>query len=673
MVAAVINIKTFVRTKLILPPTISQFEQEYLARANKLGLAFLYLHLPVFVLIAWANDTNPTYAGVLTTLVLLGPLTAFAGLANPRHVSVVYAIAAMALGALLVHFGQGPMQIEMHFYFLVLIAMLGIYGNPAVILAAVVAVVLHHAVGWFIARESVFASSAPLKVVAVHAVFVAVEATGAIFIARTFFDNVIGLERIVAVRTEEVAAKERDLQMILDHVEYGFCMIRRDASLLSGRSAALEKWFGDVDGKTKTIFDLFARRDAEFAAKSQVGWAQVEDGFLPPQLTLGQMPRELVNGPRVFDIVYKPIRGNDDEIYLVIITDVSAMRAHEIAEQERAELFHVIERLLADRTAFFDFCDEASLLVAAIKDRKANADDRKRAIHTLKGNAMIFGIESVARVCESLETQLTDGGEMSSSLRKKLDRRWTDLIGMIEPIAGADRSMIQLSRTEHAALEEAAAAGELSFDQVVERVHAWKLQPIQQRLDLCAEHLRRLAGQREVGIEVRAHGHDLRIESQAWSSFWNAFIHVLRNVVSHGIESLDERMAAGKPADAQVRLESWLEGDELWFEVRDDGPGIDWTKIAERAAERGLAHATPSDLEHALFADGVSTAGEVDGLAGRGVGTSAVLAATKGLGGRVVIESDRGKGTTFRFIFPRSAMDPTAAESANSIRTLLVA
>ncbi len=91
------------------------------------------------------------------------------------------------------------------------------------------------------------------------------------------------------------------------------------------------------------------------------------------------------------------------------------------------------------------------------------------------------------------------------------------------------------------------------------------------------------------------------------------------------------------------------------MEIADDGKGIDWDALADRAARMGLATGTEDDLKRALFADGVSTAASVTDVSGRGVGMGALLEGTRALGGDVTIQSSPGQGTLLRFTFPSSA------------------
>ena len=109
---------------LILPEELSAFEASYLRHMNRVGLIFFALHIPVMVVIGWLNGTGPWLALALSAAVVAGPAMAYVSLPNPRTVSLTYGVAAMFMGGVLVHVGQGPMQIEMHFYFFALLAML---------------------------------------------------------------------------------------------------------------------------------------------------------------------------------------------------------------------------------------------------------------------------------------------------------------------------------------------------------------------------------------------------------------------------------------------------------------------------------------------------------------------------------------------------------------------
>ena len=130
--------------------------------------------------------------------------------------------------------------------------MLAVFGNPMVILLAAATVAAHHLLLWFLLPKSVFNYEAPVWVVAVHAGFVLLEAAATCFIARSFFDNVIGLERKVLKRTAQLDARNRDLHAVLDHIGQGLVMIDLHGRPAADRSATLEAWLGPI-GADETL------------------------------------------------------------------------------------------------------------------------------------------------------------------------------------------------------------------------------------------------------------------------------------------------------------------------------------------------------------------------------------------------------------------------------------
>jgi chemosensory pili system protein ChpA (sensor histidine kinase/response regulator) len=132
--------------------------------------------------------------------------------------------------------------------------------------------------------------------------------------------------------------------------------------------------------------------------------------------------------------------------------------------------------------------------------------------------------------------------------------------------------------------------------------------------------------------------------------------HLLRNAVAHGIESPAERLAAGKPEIGEVSIDARQAGNEVLLTLADDGAGLDFKRIREKAIEKGLlnagAEATEAQLTQFIFAPGFSTAREVTQIAGRGVGMDVVRNEIVSLGGRIDITSVAGRGTTFTIALP---------------------
>src|SRR6478736_1220045 len=442
---------------LLLPKEITDFERNYLSRVNRVALVFFALHVPAFGLIAWLNGTGAKTAALLTLAVLVGPALAQSALKNPRWVSVVYGVTAMCMGGLLVHFGQGPVHIEMHFYFFALVAMCAVFGNPMVIVAAACTVAVHHLIVWLVLPQSVFNYSAAWWVVAVHAAFVVPESVATCFISRSFFDNVIGLEKIVQARTDELDGKNREMRLLLDNVQQGFLTIDAAGELARERSAAIDSWFG-APAADASWFDFLDGISPDFAARSRFGWEDVVAAIMPAEVTLAQMPQRLTLRGAHYQIDYRPIGLSEPYAhYLVIVTNVTVEMERERAEVERIESMAIFERVLVDRSGVEIFFEDANQIITALVHQSVTEPAVvKRLIHTLKGNTSIYGLSSLAQLCEQLEDFVAETSALPPrSMYELLEQRWARLASDIEklretlPFAGDRRSAIRRTRRGH--------------------------------------------------------------------------------------------------------------------------------------------------------------------------------------------------------------------------------
>jgi HPt (histidine-containing phosphotransfer) domain-containing protein len=643
---------------LVLPGEISSFERAYLGRMNRIVLFFFYFHLPAFMTIAAACNTNVLLAAGLTALTLVGPTLAYYFFENPRAVSVTFGFTAMAMGGLLVHFGQGPMQIEMHFYFFVLLALLSIFGNPLVIVLAAVTVAAHHALLYFLLPRSVFNYDASLWAVVVHAAFVVLESIAACFMARSFFDNVIGLERIVGERTHELDAVNRDMRLVLDNVGQGFFTVDRQGIMSQERSAVVATWLGRAEGKTK-FSDYVGRIDSDFGAWFNLAFDEVLGDTLSLEMSVDQLPKRLTIGERVFELGYRPIlQGEAFERLLVVMSDITAELERERFEREQREMVHMLERVSKDRVGFIEYCDEGNEIVERIvNDETMSIGTMKRLIHTLKGNSAIFGVDNIASLCHELEDSMADReAGLTAAERAKLHDTWQKYHGKLA-MFGGERSAakIEIEISEYEACLSALLRGSPRQD-VARMVNDWRLEPMSRRLERVAEQARAIAKRIGKGpIDIDIVHNNQKLLPKPWAPFWAAFVHVLRNAIDHGIEATIERGAAGKSPAGRIELKTFTADQSFCVEIRDDGRGVDWAAVRARAKLAGVPADTEEQLTEALFRDGITTRTDVNEFSGRGVGMGAVRAACRELGGEMTLSSAAGKGTTLTFVVPVEA------------------
>ncbi|MDE2431962.1 MAG: Hpt domain-containing protein [Burkholderiales bacterium] len=163
---------------------------------------------------------------------------------------------------------------------------------------------------------------------------------------------------------------------------------------------------------------------------------------------------------------------------------------------------------------------------------------------------------------------------------------------------------------------------------------------------------------KETGKQVRLDilGGATEVDRGVLERMTGSFEHLLRNCVTHGIESPEQRTAAGKDPAGTIVVALRQEGNEVAIEFRDDGAGLNLERIRQKALKMGIlqADATPSESELAqlIFTPGFSTADTVTELAGRGIGMDVVRSEVNAMGGRIETGTTTGKGTSFTLVLP---------------------
>lgn len=639
---------------LVLPRLDTQMEQSYLKRVNTIALFVFILHLPIFACIAWFNGTGVFFSAVLSVLTLIGPCAAFFGLTSQRQISIVMGIASMIMGGILVHIGQGPAQIEMHFYFFVVLSFLVAYRNPLVIVAAATTAAAHHVILWAVAPSSVFDHEAPLWIVGVHAGFLVFQAIAISMLARHFYDSTAQLERRVALRTVEVEQANREVRELLDSVQQGFLKVDCIGRIGGKYSRAVVELLGDVPS-SRMFKELLSQHDKNAAEWFQMGLEDVFAGVMPLELTLEQLPKQLKSESRCLSLEYAPIFEEGELANLVVVvSDITAVVEREKLEVESREFMAIIDRIAADQIAFLEFFAEAETLINKIRARSSEVNDEiKRDIHTLKGNASIFGLVRIAKACHAIEDYIAENSELpENQLWTELFQAWASTRGNLRRLVADTETKVTLGDDEYSSVLLAILTN-APKSQLATRVAAWRLEPTRRRLENIAEQVMSLSLRLGKGrVDIVLEDNELRTDPKYWTKFWSSLIHVIRNSVDHGIESVEERLGKNKVECGTVTLCTQVEGSKYVVSVKDDGRGIDWELIRAKAKQVGLPWESDLDAQEALFHVGVSSRDTVSETSGRGVGMAAVRECCRSLGGAIEVDSTLGEGTEFRFIFP---------------------
>lgn len=204
-------------------------------------------------------------------------------------------------------------------------------------------------------------------------------------------------------------------------------------------------------------------------------------------------------------------------------------------------------------------------------------------------------------------------------------------------------------------IEELALLESLTRD-IQESAMAIRAQPIGSVFSRVPRILRELASSTGKHVKLDLVGESTELDKTVIERLGEPLTHLIRNAVDHGIEPADERLAAGKSAEGTLTLSAEHRSGRILIRIADDGRGINRERVLAKAVEKGLvapdAQLAKEEIDNLIFAPGFSTAATVSSISGRGVGMDVVRQNVKELGGRITIESEPGRGTTFTLTLP---------------------
>ncbi|PJZ68680.1 chemotaxis protein CheA [Leptospira perolatii] len=161
-------------------------------------------------------------------------------------------------------------------------------------------------------------------------------------------------------------------------------------------------------------------------------------------------------------------------------------------------------------------------------------------------------------------------------------------------------------------------------------------------------------------VELVLNGENTELDKKVIDALGEPLLHLIRNSVDHGIEPPEERKKIGKSEQGTVELNAYQGGSNIMVEIRDDGKGLDVERIRKKAIELGLVTASEAELlsesevYQFIFAPGFSTTEKITDISGRGVGMNVVNNLIQEFKGKILIQSQKGKGTSFVLSFPQA-------------------
>jgi len=484
-----------------------------------------------------------------------------------------------------------------------------------------------------------------------------------------------------------VAELSHELETLLDRVRRGELGVNAELMDLLFRCAdVLEASIeGAVAGRTVSTEDVLRRLRA-FGETRQPAPAVVEVEASPSEWTVPapsgsgtlvriRLIREApLKGVRAFLVVQALRRLGD---VLVVSPPIASLQAEQFAHDFALRLATSageaeIERVArgagdvaavrvgedgASVVARPSPVDAKSTIVEA--PRVSSAIDRETVAPRMKPVAEPPTAPSPMPRAIDLAAEAGESANVRQSRHVRIDlRRLDSLMNLIGELVITRGRLLQIATgLEDPALADSVTQASRLIGDLRDEIMTSRMVPVWQVFDRFPRLVRDASRSLGKRIEFTIEGKDIELDRSMLDEIGDPIVHLLRNAIDHGIETPEDRTAAGKAAAGKLRLSAERDRSAVVIRVSDDGRGIDRERVLARAKLSGLVDSSKTSLSddellRLIARPGFSTAEKVTDLSGRGVGIDAVYTRVRALGGAVDIRSQPGQGTTATLRLP---------------------
>ncbi len=406
----------------------------------------------------------------------------------------------------------------------------------------------------------------------------------------------------------------------------------------------------EAGGKGEDIEEATSMIDA-FMGEGISGEEKCEDSDDFSEYQVLEMDSALEHGMKLFEaeIVFHPMCAEKS---------VGAFMVNEKARK----MGQIIRVMPDDNSEEIEKVDRFSILFSADKN-----------MSEIKEELSVVGIVSKVNIKLINETKkvVDDADQRSSRLKSEILRVEASKVDTIMDLTGEliiGRSILeQIAKESDNGAQPHEIAEKLntlntyigkSISGLQRGIMRMRMVPINNIFRKFPRIVRELCASKEKQVRLEFYGKDTELDKGIVDSMGEPLVHVIRNAIDHGMEDPAERRSVGKPEEGTITFRAYHEAAQIIVEISDDGRGIDVDKLKDLAVEKGFIEKEEIDRfsqKEALgliFVSGLSSSATVSDISGRGIGMDAVKTAVEGMKGVVEIESEKGKGTMFRFSLP---------------------
>lgn len=483
----------------------------------------------------------------------------------------------------------------------------------------------------------------------------------------------------------EIEQKNAAIKNLLDHAGQGFLFFGSDLIISEEYSRECDSIFGFLIGNQHFLEVLknFADNDCIWMMQNVFDNVFSNEDTIQNKVYLSVLPTEIKIYDRYIQTEYKVIPHQAGKSIMMILTDITQKKSLELKNAEEKNNIKLIVRAISSKSEITQAIEELHGFIE--QDVLPLLDNNQspqlilqhvfRIVHTMKGDFSLNALHHTSEGLHRLEDAL-------SEMQKKIDAITNDeireFIGQIdcnqllevdiEIITEAlgshyfeKEDRVTISRQRMAEIENKIETVFQSDEQIaiLKLFHSLFHINVKDLIKDYNDYVKTLADRfgKNIG-DIIIIGDDIYVDRDRYSAFMKSLVHVFRNMVDHGIEDPDDRDCSGKSESWEITCELKNESDQFVISLADDGSGIDLDVIREKAMEKQIYSAeeltqlTREQVLATIFLDDFSTKNTVDLYSGRGVGLAAVYSEISRIGGKIRIDTEVGKYTSFTFVVP---------------------
>lgn len=523
------------------------------------------------------------------------------------------------------------------------------------------------------------------------------DASNAIFLKMREFANLLEAQKkeLVAQNDELEASSDQlsdlnaeinlfniRLSSILNHSGQGFLAFGSDLKIQAVYSKECVAIFG-CEIENRVFSDLIYAQNEDIFFLNKL-YLKVLDTSLDPELYLSLLPNECERDGRFYQIEHRLIPAEDmGRSMMIILTDTTdRKKVEEAVRKEQTNLRRVVKvvrftqefkSIYEDMKNYdFEVIRPAKLLESLNRDQFYEIF---RHLHNFKGLLSQFDfMQSVKKIdgYESIFTDLLNKSEFSPTdaldvvLKIDLLATLQEDLAIVTLYLGEglykQSQRLQIEESKLVALENHLKANlpVEALKLIMPYVQDLRDRRLSQLFRSLPEYALKLADRLGKVIDpLKISGDDIICEVPRYMAFSKSMIHLVRNAIDHGIETVDERLENDKLEAGSVELILTKDAEDgICITFKDDGAGIDLETLKSNIIELGIVDEetllswSEDEILNTIFMDSVTTEEEATDISGRGVGLSAVKHEVEALGGSIRVETEAGKGTTFKIELP---------------------